>query len=304
MSSDNRVVYSQWLKRGTNTFLPTDNAVTVPKVESGVYHIRFNDHMGFYLVKKDLNLDELIHLPNPEGIRVLQGIQKFWERKDKFKEYKYSYKRGILLYGVPGGGKTSIINLLCRELVDKMGGVVFTISSDEDLQLYKQFMSEIYRIIEPDRPIITIIEDIDGLCQHKETETKLLNVLDGIEQLENVVYIATTNFTERLSERILNRPNRFDMRIEVTSPNDECRRIYLRHKIKPTDLTDEQLEEWVVKTKGFTMAHLGEVIKSVLILGNSFEDTVKNLKDLKITPISRNYDAEFAENIGFGKNKY
>lgn len=301
--SDNRVVYSQWLKRGTNTFLPTDNAVTVPKIESGVYHIRFDNNMGFFLVKKDLHLDDLITLPNPEGVKVMDGIKMFWQRREKFKEYGYSYKRGILLYGVPGGGKTSIINLLCKDLVDNMDGVVFTISSDEDLSLYKNFMSEIYRVIEPNRPIITIIEDIDGLCQHKETETKLLNVLDGIEQLENVVYVATTNYTERLSERILNRPNRFDMRIEVKSPNDECRRIYLRHKVRTEDLDDEKLEEWVQKTRGFTMAHLGEVIKSVLILGNSFEDTIKNLNDLKTTPVSRNYDQEFSEKIGFGLRK-
>jgi len=301
MSSDNRVVYTQWLKRGTNTFLPTDNAVTVNKVESGVYNIRFNESMGYYMVKKELTLDELIDLPNPEGHKVLEGIKTFWQRKDKFKEYGYSYKRGILLYGVPGGGKTSIINLLCRELVDNMEGVVFTISSEEDLAMYRNFMTETYRMIEPDRPIITIIEDIDGLCQHKETETKLLNVLDGIEQLENVVYLATTNYTERLSERILNRPNRFDMRIEVKSPNDECRRIYLEHKLKGEDLASVDLEEWVEKTRGMTMAHLGEVIKSVLILGNSFEDTVKNLHDLKTIPNSRNYDAEFASKIGFGK---
>jgi SpoVK/Ycf46/Vps4 family AAA+-type ATPase len=301
--SDNRVVYTQWLKRGTNTFLPTDNSVTVGQIESGVYHIRFDDRMGFYLVKKELNLDELINLPNPDGTKVLEGIRTFWDRKEKFKEYGYSYKRGILLYGVPGGGKTSIINLLCKELVDKMQGVVLTISSEEDLGLYKNFMAEIYRVIEPNRPIITIIEDIDGLCQHKETETKLLNVLDGIEQLENVVYLATTNYTERLSERILNRPNRFDMRIEVKSPNEECRRIYLQHKLKEDDLKNIDLEEWVAKTDGMTMAHLGEVIKSVLILGNTFEDTIKNLHDLKKTPISRNYDGEFAEKIGFGVPK-
>lgn len=299
--SENRVVYTQWLKRGVNTFLPTDNSVTVASIESGVYHIRFNERMGYYLVKKDLTLDELIELPNPDGMRVLDGIKNFWQKKDKFKEYGYAFKRGILLYGVPGGGKTSIINLLCKELVDNMKGVVFTISSDEDLALYKDFMAEIYRTIEPDRPIITIIEDIDGLCQHKETETKLLNVLDGIEQLENVVYVATTNYTERLSERMLNRPNRFDMRIEVKSPNDECRRIYFRHKIKEEDLSETELDNWVEQTRGMTMAHLGEVIKSVLILGNTFEDTIANLHDLKKTPVSRNYDAEFAQGIGFGK---
>jgi SpoVK/Ycf46/Vps4 family AAA+-type ATPase len=298
--SENRVVYTQWLKRGTNTYFPTDNSETHKAIDSGIYNIRFTPETGYYIVKKDLNLDELINLPSPEGHRVLDGIKTFWKRKDKFEDYGFSYKRGILLYGVPGGGKTSIINLLCKELIENMSGVVFTINNPDDLGLYKNFMGEIYRVIEKDRPIITIIEDIDGLCQHKEVETSLLNVLDGIEQLQNVVYLATTNYTERLSERILNRPNRFDMRIEVKSPNDECRRMYLEHKLKPEDLKDVSIETWIEETRGMTMAHLGEVIKSVVILGNSFEDTIQNLHDLKRTPTSRNYDEEFNAKIGFG----
>lgn len=300
--SENRVVHTQWLKRGQNTFIPTDNATTQSIIDAGIYNIRFEQNVGHFLVKKDVNLDELINLPSPEGKRVLGGIKSFWAKKEKFKEYGYSYKRGIMLYGVPGGGKTSIINLLCKELVDNMNGVVFTLSSDNDLDMYRTFMPEIYRIIEPERPIICIIEDIDGLCQNKEVETKLLNVLDGIEQLENVVYISTTNYTERLSERMLNRPNRFDIRVEVKSPNEECRRIYFQHKLKKQDLEEIDLDEWVEKTKGMSMAHLGEVIKSVLILENTFEETIANLKGMKIIPVSRNYDKEFGEKIGFGNS--
>lgn len=298
----NRVNYTQWLKRGTNTFFPTDNSETQAKIDSGVYEIRFATETGYYLLKKELNLDELIDLPVPEGREVLNGVKTFWKRRDKFVEYGYAYKRGILLYGVPGGGKTSIINLLCRELMEKMDGVIFTLGSSNELGNYSTFMPEIYRIIERDRPIITILEDIDGLCQDRETESKLLNVLDGIDQLENVVYIATTNYMDRLSQRITNRPNRFDRRIEVRFPNEECRRMYFEHKLKSADLAIINIEEWVERTRGMTMAHLGEVIKSVIILGNDFEETIKTLEDMGKS--IKYLDGEKAPGFTWGNGNY
>lgn len=297
--SEIRVQYTQWLRRANNTFLPTDNSVTQDRIDAGVYGINHDPNIGIYLIKKDLNLDELIELPSPEGMDVINSIKTFWARQDKFKEYGYAFKRGILLYGVPGGGKTSIINLLCKYLVEKMNGVVFTICSEGELNLYTSFMSEVYRGIEKERPVITIIEDIDGLCQDKGVETRLINVLDGIEQLENVVYLATTNYTERLSERIMNRPNRFDRRIEVKSPSAECRRMYFEKKLKDKDKMSINLDEWVARTEGMTMAHLGEVIKSVVILGNEFEETIQRLNGMKQAITSRNYNKEFTERLGF-----
>ena len=296
---ENRLKYSQWLKRGTNTYYPTDNSITQAKVEPGVYNIKYNQETGYYLFKKDLNLDELIDLPAPEGKEAIDGIETFWDRENKFKEYGYAYKRGIMLYGIPGGGKSSIINLLCSKLIKEKEGVIFTINSHDDLNFYLNFIPEIYRMIEPKTPLITVIEDIDGLCQDKETESRILNVLDGMEQLQNIVYIATTNYTERLSERMLNRPNRFDIRIEVKSPNTECRRMYFEKKLKPTDLENIDLDNWVKQTEGMTMAHLGEIIKSVVILGGSFEKTIERLGGMKKIPQSRDYNSEFNQKIGF-----
>lgn len=297
--TENRIAYSQWLKRGTNTYLPADNSVTKEQIEAGVYDIKHSQDVGYYLFKKELNLDELIELPSVEGAKIIAGMETFWARKDKFIEYGYTYKRGIMLYGVPGGGKSSIINLLCKKLIQEKNGVIFTLNSQDDLHYYLNFMPEIYRMIEPDRSVITIIEDLDGLCQNKEVESKLLNVLDGIEQLQNVVYLATTNYTEKLSERILNRPNRFDIRIEVKSPNAECRKIYFQKKLKVEDLKKINMEEWIKKTEGLTMAHLGEIIKSVIILGEDFEETMERLGGMKQIPQSRNYNAEFEKKIGF-----
>jgi hypothetical protein len=50
-----------------------------------------------------------------------------------------------------------------------------------------------------------------------------------------------------------------------------------------------------------TMAALGEVIKSVLILGDDFDYTIARLNNMGIVPMSRNYNQEFKEKLGFSK---
>ena len=45
--AEDRVAYTQWLKRGPGTYIPTDNAETVKEVEAGVYNIRYTEQMGF-----------------------------------------------------------------------------------------------------------------------------------------------------------------------------------------------------------------------------------------------------------------
>ncbi len=299
--SEARIEYTQWLKKGPSTFIPADNNITVDRLEPGVYNLKYNDNTGFYVFKKDLKLDELADLKSKEGLEVLESIRAFWNSKDKFKEYGMVFKRGILLYGPPGSGKTSIINILMNELITKMNGVVFVLQTPQDLRLYRDCIAEVFRVIEPETPIITVIEDIDGLVANHDMETTLINILDGIDQLENVVYLATTNHTEALSERILNRPNRFDRRIKIGFPDAKTRTTYIKFKLKPDDLKNIDLKLWVKETKNMTLAHIGELVKSVIIFKNDFKETVKMLRSLKEIPTSHDYsNPDSKPSIGFG----
>jgi len=54
----------------------------------------------------------------------------------------------------------------------------------------------------------------------------VLNLLDGVKQVDNIIYIATTNYPELLEERILNRPSRFDRRFHIGTPSAEVRKFY------------------------------------------------------------------------------
>ena len=258
--------------------------VTVPKVPAGVYEIGWNGNLQTYTVKKQpFKTDELYHLPSYEITDILKDIDNFWNRVDVYKKYNFIHKRGILMYGEPGCGKSGIIQLISQQLIEK-DGIVINIKDEEDVERFTSFIST-FRKVEPNRPLIVLLEDIDSLAGEGRNQTaRLLNILDGVKQIEGVVYIATTNYPEKLQERITNRPSRFDRRYKVELPNEDIRRAYIKHKLNDDDLKNIDIEEWVSKTEGMSLSHLKEVVISVIVMGRSFDETMENLEGLKKTP--------------------
>lgn len=268
-----------WINQ-EDVYIPKLNSLNLEHIPSGYYFLCSNPEIGFYVTKREYHLDDLLIFPDSIHGEIIKGINQFWERKDKFKEYGFAYKRGILLHGRAGCGKSCMINLLVKEMVDNLNGFVFSLGSHGDLDLFHSYIPRFFGVIEKDRPIFVIIEDIENLCTNRDTETVLLNVLDGLDQLENVVYVATTNYIENLKERIINRPSRFDRRIYVPMPSYNDRKFYFEKKLKSKDLESINLELWVQETEGMSIAHLSELIKSVVIFGNPFEEVIQILKEM------------------------
>jgi len=297
MARETRAAHSCWIKKGDNVYLPSDNVEVADELAAGAYKVSYSHREETFIVTRvDIQTDDLIDLPQPEMEGVMQSVTDFYDQKNQFKEWGFVFKRGFLLYGVPGGGKTSIISNIIKYVVEKMNGVAFVIYNLDDLEYYSRFMSGPYREIEPDRVILTIFEDIDGMTKN---ETLLINVLDGLGNSNNVLNIATTNYTERLSDRIVNRPNRFDRRIEIKSPNAEAREYYLKHKILPQFSKNIDFKEWVSKTEGMTLAQMSELIKSVFLLNQSFVETIETLKGMKKVPSSSSYNKDTLDTVGF-----
>jgi energy-coupling factor transporter ATP-binding protein EcfA2 len=287
-------VPSCWSNLKNDEYAPA--YVTVPKVPAGVYEIGWNSNMGTHTLKKQpFKTDELYHLPSYEITDILLDIDNFWNRADNYKKYNYIHKRGILMYGEPGCGKSGIIQLISQQLIEK-DGIVINVKDEEDVDKFTSFIAT-FRKVEPNRPLVVLLEDIDSLAGENRYQTaRLLNILDGVKQIEGVVYIATTNYPEKLQERITNRPSRFDRRYKVELPNEEIRRAYIQLKLNEDDLKNIDIEEWIKKTEGMSLSHLKEVVISVIVMGRSFEETMDNLEGLKKTPTIKE-----TVRVGFGK---
>jgi SpoVK/Ycf46/Vps4 family AAA+-type ATPase len=278
--SKHKTDYTKYLKIEGDKYFGYSVTNTVENIPSGFYKFTHSQQFGVGIVKSNVNLDELFELPFKESKEIIDDIKKFWKSKDKYDEYNYTHKRGILLYGKPGNGKTSIINLLTLELINKHNGIVFSINTPDDLHDFKEFVPSVVRNIEPNRPIICTIEDIDSILSNygHATKSSFLNLLDGSSQVTNIVYIATTNYPEQLEENITNRPSRFDRRYEIGLPDDDVRRVYIQSKIKKDDLERIDLDHWVNETKGFSISHIKELIISVIIFGNDLEESLSLMR--------------------------
>jgi SpoVK/Ycf46/Vps4 family AAA+-type ATPase len=245
-------------------------------------------------MKQAINTDELYELPTVEIGEILTDIKSFWKKAELYRSYKLMHKRGILLYGDPGCGKSGILQLCMMHIIKELSGVVINIKNEDSIKAYVEMVPKL-RQIEPDRPLVVIIEDIDSVAGDSNYSTSvLLNILDGIKQIENVVYIATTNYPEKLEERITNRPSRFDRRYYVAPPSREVRKSYLENKIGDNKI-EIDIEKWLDDTEDLSMSHLKELFISVVLLDNKYENAIEHLKGMKKTPRGKKQ-----KEVGFG----
>lgn len=277
--------FSQWMVGPNGTFRPVGE--TVRHLQPAVYVIEHDDR-GVYFALHNIVTDDLIEIDDSASRRVVSGIQEFWKSRHRFREYGILFKRGILLWGPPGSGKTVTVTFLVRDLL-LQGGLVI-ICRIPKLTVYG--LRELRRI-EPDRPLIVILEDIEEMISN-HGEHDLLGLLDGEHQVANVVHIATTNYPELLGARIVNRPSRFDEVIKIGMPSDHGRRIYLEHSLDTATL-QPPLDRWVHDTSGFSIAHLRELVAATQCLHQPYEETLERLRHMRFHPSS-----ERGNGAGFG----
>ena len=287
-----KIDFYQWTINGDGTFMPSPE--TTKELSPGLYDPHYSNRMGEWgLRRQRINTDELYELPTKEIAVILSDLKSFWKKKDVYKKYKLMHKRGILLYGDPGCGKSGILQLCMKHIINDLAGLVINLKDDESVRGYMDLIPKL-RQIEPERPLVVIIEDIDAIAGDSNYVTsQLLNLLDGVKQIENVVYIATTNYPEKLAERITNRPSRFDRRYYVSPPTKEVRMSYLKNKIGVD--ADIDFDKWVKDTEGMSMSHLKELFISVFLLDNKYEDAIDHLRELKKSPRNKKQ-----KTLGFG----
>jgi hypothetical protein len=67
-------------------------------------------------------------------------------------------------------------------------------------------------------------------------------------------------------------------------PDDTVRRAYIEAKLTKEDIERIDIDEWLEHTKTMSLAHMRELVISVMAMGNSFEETIQRLTGMKIRP--------------------
>lgn len=267
--------FSTWIV-DEDQYTPAVSIRKVNKLPSGVFKICYQDD-NYRVNKIYLNTDEIYTFTKSFTDRILKEINSFWEKADLYKQNNLIHKRGILLVGAPGVGKTSLITLLINQLKEK-DGIVFLVNNYKDFIVLTDCLNPIVRKIEPNRPIITIIEDIDKLIEENgENDSELLNFLDGKNSINHHIVIMTSNNTSELSEALL-RPSRVDMHFEIPAPDADIRKEYFEKK----GINSDDIDAFVKATNAMSFAQLKEVFIGTQILEKPLEQVVSGL----INPLS------------------
>ncbi len=113
----------------------------------------------------------------------------------------------------------------------------------------------------------------------------LLNILDGLEEYPDRIIIMTSNKPEKLDKALI-RPGRIDHNIEFTNATLEDIKNIIKHywscenKLKPSQLS--HLEKFIINNKNFDKKYSHAIIVNICRKSTSFENTLVNLRSLKI----------------------
>jgi len=227
----------------------------------------FSEHRGNQLVtfqpRPALAADEVVLGPG-----VLETIERHAvlaaERAQRLQGAGQHVKRGLLLHGPPGTGKTHTV----RYLMSRMTGSTVVVVSGPALMMIGAATALARRL----QPSMVVVEDVDLIAQDRSFAPtghpmlfQLLNEMDGVGADADVTFVLTTNRVEVLEHALTDRPGRVDLAVEIPRPDAAARerllRLYARRV--PLDLPDASA--LVAAMEGVTASFIRELVRRAVL---------------------------------------
>ncbi len=175
-------------------------------------------------------------------------------------------KRGLLLYGPPGVGKTHSVRYLISELV----GTTVVELTGETLHAIREACS-VARALQP---AMVVVEDVDLIAEQRDHgggETPLLftmlNEMDGLDEDADVVFLLTTNRADLLEPALAARPGRVDQAVHIDLPDRDARRRLVELYRGGLDVDLSRIDAVLERTDGVTASFLKELLRRAAVVG-------------------------------------
>ncbi|MFB6302050.1 MAG: CDC48 family AAA ATPase [Haloferacaceae archaeon] len=248
----------------------------------------------------DVTWDEVGGLMDTQE-RLRETIQWPLEYPEVFQQMDMESAKGVLLYGPPGTGKT----LLAKAVANEADSNFISVKGPELLNKYvgesEKGVREVFSKARENAPTVVFFDEIDAIATERGQNTgdsgvservvsQLLTELDGLEALEDVVVIATTNRPDLIDSALL-RPGRLDRHVHVPVPDEAARRkifeVHTRHKPLADDVDPDRLAR---RTEGYVGADIEAVCREASMAASrefinsvSREEIEESLGNVRIT---------------------
>ncbi len=226
---------------------------------------------------------------NYEAKEMVKDIIDFIQKPEKYQEIGAKMPRGILLYGLPGTGKT----LLAQAIAGEAGVPFYAMSGSDFVQMYvgvgANRIRQLFKSARKSEKAVIFIDEIDALGksragktsgandEREQTLNALLTEMSGFHSSQGVVVIGATNRADTLDAALL-RPGRFDRQIEVALPDQKARgeilALYLKEKPISEDVDVHQMAKNTVMFSGAMLEHL--VNESAILAANGGFSAISN----------------------------
>ena len=186
-----------------------------------------------------------------EAKEALSEVIDYLHDPGKYQEIGASMRKGILLVGPPGTGKT----MLAKAVAGESNVPFFSMSGSEFVEMFVGMgaskVRDLFKQAKEKAPCIVFIDEIDAIGKKREgtiggndereqTLNQLLTEMDGFEGNNGVIILAATNRPESL-DPALTRPGRFDRRVPVELPDLKGREEILKVHAKKVAM-DENVD--------------------------------------------------------------
>ena len=213
-----------------------------------------------------------------EAKEELEEIIAFLKDPAKFQKLGGKIPKGVLLYGLPGTGKT----LLARAVAGEAGVPFFSASGSEFVEMFVGVgaarVRDLFEQAKKAAPAVIFVDELDAVGRHRfagiggghdereQTLNQILVELDGFESKEGVILIAATNRPDVLDPALL-RPGGFDRHVNVPSPDKRGREAILKVHAKGVRLAQAvDLGVLARRTPGFVGADLANLVNEAALL--------------------------------------
>ena len=219
---------------------------------------------ALYKAMQAASFDDLV-LANQLKEMIRKDFKRFLESRDSYERLGIAWRRGALMIGPPGNGKTHCVRALVKEL-----GVpcLYVQSLSHSHYTMEQLWQVVFDRARGLTPCVLILEDLDSLV-NDQNRSFFLNQLDGFEQNHGLMVLATTNHPDRIDDAIIDRPSRFDRKYHFDLPTADDRQRYLEvwqaKLAEETGWKQAEVSPIVDSTEGFSFAYLKELIISALM---------------------------------------
>jgi hypothetical protein len=202
-------------------------------------------------------------LPDATLHRVERHTLDVVTHREALREAGQHLKRGLLLFGPPGTGKTHTTRYVVQQL---RGGATVLMLSGASLH----FIGPITQLARDLQPTVLVLEDVDLVAEDRgfgpgpsPVLFTLLDAMDGAAADADLLFLLTTNRADLLEPALAARPGRVDVAVEIPLPDDDGRRRLLEVYTRGLDvqLDDAELDTVVRRTEGVTASFVKELVR-------------------------------------------